>query len=101
MVYREPQKPIRTMEKSDTIPWYVRWFTRPFRKLTVLSTEDPVCIQDGWGRKWFQNRENVWASEQYPYFTNDRVLSNQFRAAVIAHGGNLGQKTFFKESPAK
>lgn len=98
MVYRQAQNNPETRLESKLAPWYKRWFTRPFVKLTVLSTDDPVCIQDAWGRIWFQNRENVWVSENYPYFINDLKSANEFRSAIIAYTGSLGKKTFVKKA---
>lgn len=97
MVYRQTQKPTRTMEKSNVVPWYVRWFVRPFNKLTVLSTEEPISVQDAWGRIWFERRLGFWVSTNHPFKITDVEVCNRFVAAIVATRASLGSKIFFEE----
>jgi hypothetical protein len=99
MSYREPadNNEDAKVDPGKLKPWYIRWTTRPFSKLNVLSDEDPCCVEDAWGRKWYQNRSQLWVSTDKPY-TVVAPITHYFMAALVAYQASIGKKIFIKGS---
>lgn len=98
MPYREPDIiPLGNFspDKSINPPFWIRWFTNPWTNLKAISDTDPVCIEDGWGRRWYERDDNWWVSMSPPYWIGRHSSRKQFESligCVVAYRASIGKK---------
>jgi hypothetical protein len=100
--YRTPEIPemIPAPEESTVVPWYKQWFINPWLNMKCLSTNDPYCVVDGWGRRWYQRSGNYWVSISYPNvitYSKKPNIFNRLVAVMLAQRAIDGEKIYTKD----